>query len=84
MRELAEIGGDPFAPELFGHGGGRAAAAEKVGHEIAFVAAGFDDAFEQGFGLLRGIAQSLRGLIVNLEKCQPKGSEARIPSYSSR
>jgi hypothetical protein len=44
--ELAEVGGDPFAPELFGHGGGRAAPAEKVRHQIAFVAAGFDDALQ--------------------------------------
>ena len=57
--ELAEVGGDPFAPELFGHGGGRAAAAEEVRHQVAFVAAGFDDAFEQCFGLLGGIVQSL-------------------------
>jgi hypothetical protein len=51
--ELAEVGGDPFAPELFGHGGGRAAAAEKVRHQIAFVAAGFEDTFKQAHGLLR-------------------------------
>ena len=38
--ELAEVGGDPFAPELFGDGGGGAGAAEEVGHQIAFIAAG--------------------------------------------
>ena len=38
--ELAEIGGDPFAPELFGHGGGRTAAAKEIGHEVAGIAAG--------------------------------------------
>ena len=45
--ELAEVGGDPFAAEFFGHGRGRAGAAEEVGDKIAFVAAGSDDAFEQ-------------------------------------
>jgi hypothetical protein len=44
--ELAEVCGDLFAPELFGHGGGRAAAAEKIRHQIAFVAAGFDNSFQ--------------------------------------
>ena len=58
--ELAEVGGDPFAPELFGHGRGRAAATEEVGHEIAFVAAGFDDAFEKGFGFLSGVVRLAR------------------------
>ena len=50
--ELAEVGGDPFAPELFGHGGGRAAAAEKVRHQIAFVAARKNDSLGQFFWLL--------------------------------
>ena len=40
--ELAEVGGNPFAPELFGHGGGRAAAAEEIRHQITFVAAGLE------------------------------------------
>jgi hypothetical protein len=54
--ELAQVGGDPFAAELFGHGGGRAGAAEEVGDEVAGVAAGFDDAFEEGgfLGRVRG------------------------------
>ena len=46
MAELAEIGGDPFAPELFGDGGGRAVPTEEVRDQIAVVAAGFDDTFE--------------------------------------
>jgi hypothetical protein len=41
--EFAEVSGDPLAPELFGHSGGCAAAAEEVGYQIAFVAAGFDN-----------------------------------------
>ena len=47
MRELAEVGDDPFAPELLGDRCGRAAAAEEVGDKIAFVAACVDDPFEQ-------------------------------------
>ena len=46
MRELAEVGGDPLAPQLLGDGGGRAGAAKEVGDEIAFVAASFDDALQ--------------------------------------
>jgi hypothetical protein len=37
--ELAEVGADPLATELFGDGAGGAAAAEEVGDEVAFVAA---------------------------------------------
>ena len=44
--ELAEVGADPLAPELLRHRRRGAGAAEEVGDEIAFVAAGFDDAFE--------------------------------------
>jgi hypothetical protein len=35
--KLAEVGGDPFAPEFFGDSGGCAAAAEEVSDEVAFV-----------------------------------------------
>lgn len=38
--ELAEVRGDPFAAKLFRHSSRRAASAEKVRHQIAFVAAG--------------------------------------------
>jgi hypothetical protein len=60
--ELSEIGGDPFAAELFGDGGGRAGADEEIGDQVAGVAAGFDDAFEEGFGFLSGIAERLLSL----------------------
>ena len=43
--ELAEVCGDPFTPELLGHSRSRAATAEEVRHQIAFVAAGFDNPF---------------------------------------
>ena len=56
--ELAEVGGDPLAAELLGDGGGRAGAARRNRRQVAFVAAGFDDAFEQGFGLLCWIVDS--------------------------
>src|SRR5207247_7390441 len=70
--ELAEVGGDPFAPELFGHGGGRAAAAEKVRHQIAFVAAGSEDAVKKGFGLLRWVSNALLSLRVDWRNVRPK------------
>ena len=54
--ELAEIGGDPLAPQFLRHRRRGAGAAEEIGDEIAFVATGFDDAFKQGFGFLGGVA----------------------------
>ena len=60
--EFAQIADDPLASQLFGHRGGSARAAEEVGHQVAFVRAGFDDSFEQGFGFLGRIADGLRTL----------------------
>ena len=56
-RELAEVGDDPFAADLFGYCGGHAAAAEEVGDKIAFVRAGSDNALDQGLRLLRRIVE---------------------------
>ena len=57
--EAAEVGGDPAAAELLGDGGRRAAAAEAVEDEVALVGGGVDDAFEEGFGFLCRVANSL-------------------------
>ena len=70
--ELAEIAGDPLAPELFGDGGGGAGAAEEIGDEIAFVRAGFDDALEKGFGLLGGVFQVFQRNCLHFAQITPK------------
>ena len=44
---------------------GGAAAAERVEHHVAGVAAGGDDALEQGEGLLGGVAEAFVGLRVD-------------------
>ena len=44
--ELAKITDDPLSTQLFRHRGRSARAAEEVGHEIAFVGRGADDAIE--------------------------------------
>ena len=50
--EPAEVRHDPATPQPLRHRARRAAAAEKIGNEVAFVAAGLDDAFEKCFGFL--------------------------------
>ena len=35
--ELAQVADDPFAAELFSHGGRRARAAEEIGDDVVFV-----------------------------------------------
>ena len=57
--EAAQVAGDPAAAQLFGDGRGGAAAAEAVEDEVALVRGGIDDAFEEGFGFLGWIADSL-------------------------
>ena len=63
--EAPEIRRNPAPAQLLGHCGGRARAAETVKHKIAFVGGGFDDALEQGFGFLSGIAKQFSGAVVD-------------------
>lgn len=57
--EFSQVADDPFATQLFRHRRGCAGATEEVGHEVAFVGRGADDAFKQRFGFLSGIVNSL-------------------------
>ena len=57
--ELAEVGSDPFAAQIFGHSRRRAATTEKVRHQIAFVTAEFENALKQLLRLLCRIAGPL-------------------------
>ena len=54
-RKAPEVRHDPASPQTFCHRARRAAAAEEIRDEVAFVAAGADDAFEDGFGFLGGV-----------------------------
>ena len=56
--DVRDVDPDPVAVEPFGRGNRGAAAAERVEDDIALGAAGVDDAFEQGFGLLGGVAEA--------------------------
>ena len=47
--ELAQVRGNPLAPQLLRHRRRGAGTAEEIGDEIAFVRAGVDNAFEKGF-----------------------------------
>ena len=60
--EVGDVNADPAAVQALGHGHGGAAAAEGVEHQVALVAAGVDDALQQGLGLLGGVAEALGGL----------------------
>jgi hypothetical protein len=57
--ELAEIGGDPLAAQLFCNGGGGAGAAEEVGDEVAFLRRSFNKSLDKLLGFLRRIIQKL-------------------------
>jgi len=57
--ELAEVRGDPLAAQFLRYRRRSAGAAEEIGDQIAFVAAGLDNAFEQSFGFLGGVADVL-------------------------
>ena len=59
--DVGDVDADPASLEALGDGNSGAAAAEGVEDDIALVAAGVDDAFEQGFWLLCGIAEALFG-----------------------
>ena len=57
--EVGDVDADPAAVEALRDLDGGAAAAEGIENEVAFVGAGFDDAFEEGFGFLGGVAEAL-------------------------
>ena len=54
VADEGDVYANPAAVEALGGGDGGAAAAEGVQHHVALVAAGADDAFQQGLGLLGG------------------------------
>ena len=58
--EVRDVDAYPFAPELLGRVDRRTATAERIDHHVARVAAGPNDAFKQGYGLLRGVAEIFR------------------------
>lgn len=57
-RQVRDVDADPAAVQLLRRMHRGATAAEGVEHDIAFVAAGGDDAFEQGDGFLGGVAEA--------------------------
>ena len=56
--QVGDVDTDPAAVEALGGDGGGAAAAEGVEDDVALVAAGVDDALQQGLGLLGGVAEA--------------------------
>ena len=56
---MRDVDADPAALQTLGDGDRRPAPAERVEDDIALVAAGLDDALQEGFWLLGGVAQSL-------------------------
>ena len=56
--QVGNVDADPAAVEPLRDLNGGAAAAEGIEDQIAFVGTGFEDAFEQGFGLLGGVAEA--------------------------
>ena len=60
--EVGDVDADPAAVEALGGGHGGAAAAEGIQHDVAFGGAGGDDAFQEGFRFLGGVAEAFTGL----------------------
>ncbi len=73
--EMRNVDADPAAVQALGHVQGGAAAAEGVQHQVAFVAAGSDDALQQGFGLLGGVAEAFFGLGIDGRNIGPINPE---------
>ena len=62
MARVRYVNAYPAAVKSFGCGDGCATTAEGVQHYVALVAAGVDDALQQGFGLLGRIAEAFPGV----------------------
>ena len=61
---MGDVDPDPLPPELLRRVDRRAAAAEGIQDDVAGVGGGRDDAFEEGEGLLGGVAEAFLGLRV--------------------
>ena len=59
--QLRHVNADPVAAEFLGGVNRRAAAAERVQHHVAGIAAGLDDPLQQRHGLLRRVAETFGG-----------------------
>ena len=70
-RQMGHVDADPAALQLVRGGDGRAAAAERVEHKVAGVAAGLDDALQEGEGLLGGVAETFLRLGVDRRNVRP-------------
>jgi len=55
----------------FGHCRSGAGAAEEIGYQITFVGRSFDDAFQEGFGFLGGVIDSLGGSVADSSDIRP-------------
>ena len=63
--ELRHVNADPVATEFLGGVNRRAAAAERIQHHVAGIAAGLDDPLQQRHGLLRRVAETFVRCISN-------------------
>ena len=68
----ANVGMDKAPPQIVCHLGRNSAAAEEICHHHAGVGGSLDDAFEQGFGLLRGVIYAFGGLGVDCGNVVPQ------------
>ena len=82
--QVGDVDADPAALQAFGHGHRGAAAAEGVQDHVAFVAAGPDDALQQGFRLLGGVAEAFFGLGIDGWNISPRCPVKDAPCTSSK
>jgi hypothetical protein len=73
--EVGDINANPAAIKALGGLDGGAATTEGIKDEVSLVGAGFEDAFEEGFGLLGGVAEAFLGLGIDWENVGPYISE---------
>ena len=82
--EVGDVDAEPAAAEAVGGVDGGAAAAEGVEHDVAGVAAGADDAFEEGERFLGGVAEALVGVGLRDSECLSQRFCTGRPGSSSR
>jgi hypothetical protein len=69
--QVCDVDAHPRTVQLLCDSEGSAASAERVKHNVAFIGTGFDDAFEQCFRLLRGIAKAFSSSCNNWSQVRP-------------
>ena len=79
---MRDVDADPAAVQALGGDDCRAATAERIKDQVALAAAGLDDAFEQGFGFLGRVTETLLWPAIDGGDVGPQCLDTSAPDFA--